>query len=232
MTATSPRGSPRADSSIAASSSVWWTAFSSIASSAARSQVSSASSVTSTTSPSRQARGATSAQRMKTSSRNATSGIGRSMVTSRRARRGRAGAAARRSARSAAARRRRRSAPALGAEGRRSSSSRCPRAIVTGVRSSWETFWSSRSCCSSSDARSSASAWTVLSACTRRRACQTIARNIADISGTSNSSPQSWSPSNASVRIEVAPVAITTAAEDQARHGPATRPGSRRAASG
>src|SRR5581483_1881265 len=45
----------------------------------------------------------------------------------------------------------------------------------------------------------------------RRRACQTMARNIADISGTSNSSPQSCSPANASKRIE-APVPAATAA--------------------
>jgi len=37
-----------------------------------------------------------------------------------------------------------------------------------------------------------------------------MARNIADISGTSNSSPQSCKPSNASARIE-APVPMTTA---------------------
>ena len=38
-----------------------------------------------------------------------------------------------------------------------------------------------------------------IAAC-RRRACQTIATNIADMSGTSNSSPQSWMPANASLR--------------------------------
>ena len=48
------------------------------------------------------------------------------------------------------------------------------------------------------------------SAACRRRACHTIARNIADISGTSKSSPQSWIPSNASTKIE-APVATKTA---------------------
>ena len=42
----------------------------------------------------------------------------------------------------------------------------------------------------------------VVDRATRRRACQTIARNIADMSGTSKSSPQSWIPSNASARIE------------------------------
>src|SRR5439155_25125201 len=37
-----------------------------------------------------------------------------------------------------------------------------------------------------------------------------MARNIADISGTSNNSPQSWSPENASFKIN-APVTVTTA---------------------
>src|SRR2546428_4581334 len=47
------------------------------------------------------------------------------------------------------------------------------------------------------------------SASWRRRACQTMARNIADISGTSNNSPQSCSPENASLKIN-APVTVTT----------------------
>ena len=49
-------------------------------------------------------------------------------------------------------------------------------------------------------------------ASTRRRACQTIARNIAAISGTSNSSPHSWMPRNASNPIET-PVAVITHAK-------------------
>ena len=43
----------------------------------------------------------------------------------------------------------------------------------------------------------------------RLRACHTMARNIADMSGTSNSSPQSWIPANASERM-LAPVARMT----------------------
>ena len=89
-------------------------------------------------------------------------------------------------------------------------SSRCPRAIVTGVRSSCEASWMKRSWRSSSDRRSSARRSTIASASTRRRACQTIARNIAAISGTSNSSPHSCFPSKASSRIELPVAAITT----------------------
>ncbi len=166
--------------------------------------------VTSTISPSRHARGATSAQRMKTSSRNGTS---RTLVAATKSG---CSAWASSSSRSTIRSIRASSSNATASSGwstpsRRSSSSRWPRAIVTGVRSSCETSWSSRSSCSSSAARSSASASTVASASTRRLACQTIATNIADISGTSNSSPQSCRPSNASAMIE-APVAIATTA--------------------
>ena len=90
-------------------------------------------------------------------------------------------------------------------------SSRWPRAIVTGVRSSCVTSWRKRSCLARSVARLSASASDSWIAATRRRACQTIARNIADMSGTSKSSPQSWMPANASARIDP-PVVTTTAA--------------------
>src|SRR6266511_424930 len=62
---------------------------------------------------------------------------------------------------------------------------------------------------STSVARSSASSSTVASACWRRRACQTMARNIADISGTSKSSPQGCSPCHASAKIRL-PVARPT----------------------
>ncbi len=55
----------------------------------------------------------------------------------------------------------------------------------------------------------SATASTWRSANCRLRACQTMARNIADMSGTSNSSPHSWMPANASARM-LAPVARMT----------------------
>ena len=97
-----------------------------------------------------------------------------------------------------------------GASVSRLSSSRCPRAIVTGVRSSCDASWRNRSCRSSSDARMSASASTCRIADCRLRACHTMARNIADMSGTSNSSPHSWVPANASARM-LAPVARMTA---------------------
>ena len=89
------------------------------------------------------------------------------------------------------------------------SSSRWPRAIVTGVRSSWEASW--RNCFSRSSNR--AFVWdtrcTSSSAAARRRACQTMARNIADMSGTSASSPGRSVPDIASARIEAPVVTIT-----------------------
>src|SRR5690349_9613512 len=88
--------------------------------------------------------------------------------------------------------------------------SRCPRAIVTGVRSSCDTSCRSCSWWSSSAARSAATRSVSLSATCRRLACHTIARNMPDISGTSNSSPHSSDPSNASLRI-TAPVVAATA---------------------
>ena len=68
-----------------------------------------------------------------------------------------------------------------------------------------------RSWRSSSERRSSARPSAIRCASTRRRACHTIARNIAAISGTSNSSPQSWIPSKASSEIEAAVHTITQA---------------------
>ena len=164
------------------------------------------------------------AQRMSTSSRNETSGIGPRTSQSLRS------ACASSSTRSTMRSMRASSSNATSSSGaspssRRSSSSRWPRAIVTGVRSSWDTLWSSCSSCSRSDARSSASASTVASAWVRRRACHTIARNIADISGTSNSSPHSWMPSKASARID-APVHERDGPEDSAgrREAPDAEP--------
>src|SRR5581483_7180499 len=162
-----------------------------------------------TRSPSCHARGAIPAQRMSTSSRKGTSAMCVRTIQSG------CSACARIRTRSTIRSIRESSSKATSSSGDsasscRLSSSRWPRAIVTGVRSSCETSCSRRSSCSSRDARSSASASTVASACARRRACQTIARNIADINGTSNSSPQSWMPSNASAMID-APVAIATA---------------------
>jgi hypothetical protein len=50
-----------------------------------------------------------------------------------------------------------------------------------------------------------------------------MARNIADISGTSKSSPQSWMPLNASLRIDP-PVLRTTAVRTSVvAGGPQTR---------
>ena len=66
-----------------------------------------------------------------------------------------------------------------------------------------------RSWRSSIERRSSASRSAIRAASTRRRACQTMARNIAAISGTSNSSPHSWMPRNASRPIDTAVIAIT-----------------------
>ena len=67
----------------------------------------------------------------------------------------------------------------------------------------------------------SASTWRI--ATWRRRACHTIARNIALISGTSNSSPQSWTPSNASLEM-LAPVPrITVASTANVTGGDQTR---------
>ena len=69
------------------------------------------------------------------------------------------------------------------------------------------------------------------SASWRRRACQTMARNIADISGTSNSSPQSC-VAGERVAQDQAPVeAATRASTSQVRRG-GPRPGTRRGGSG
>ena len=68
-----------------------------------------------------------------------------------------------------------------------------------------------RSWRSSIERRSSARPSAIRSASTRRRACHTIARNIAAINGTSNSSPHSWMPSNASSEIDAAVSVITAA---------------------
>ena len=90
----------------------------------------------------------------------------------------------------------------------RCSTSRWPRAIVTGVRSSCET-----SCRSASAEPSRTPAGrpvsSVRTASWRRRACQTIARNIVAINGTSKSSIQPASPLKASLRMRL-PVARMT----------------------
>ena len=70
----------------------------------------------------------------------------------------------------------------------------------------------------------------LLSASWRRRACQTIARNIADMSGTSKSSPHSCSPLDASLMIRNPVEAATRASTKPVTAGP--RSGSRRGASG
>ena len=211
--------------------SVYLTAFSSSASSAARSQVSSASSVTSTISPRRQAarrdlRPAHEARPPGTGRASigpAHEPVGllgpreeqhRSTMRSIRASSSKATSSsglARRGAVAAARDDRGRSSPASAARARRRGGSR-------------SSLLEQRARAPRRAPRPSASA------CTRRRACQTIARNIADISGTSKSSPQSWSRSNASARIE-APVPITTAPSTSAVGRAATRE-SRRAASG
>jgi hypothetical protein len=98
------------------------------------------------------------------------------------------------------------------------SSSRCPRAIVTGVRSSCDASCKNRSCRASNAVCTAKSSSVSSIACWRRRACHTIARNIVPISGTSNSSPQSWIPANASAMID-APVARATAVSTSAVAG-------------
>ena len=108
----------------------------------------------------------------------------------------------------------------FGSPRRLSSSSRWPRAIVTGVRSSCETLCSSRSSRSSSAARSSASVCTVvecLAAPSRmpdhREKHRRDKRHLDELA-------QSTRPSIASLRI-VVPVAITTAAEHEPRYSQA-----------
>jgi len=88
-----------------------------------------------------------------------------------------------------------------------------------GVRSSCDT--SETKSARRADSRRSSS--TVLCIDTRRRACHTIARNIADIKGTSHNSPQSCVPSKASLRISAPVVAATAASTIDVVRRPQTR---------
>ena len=203
----SPPPSERALSVIESEGCVYLTAFSSSASSALRSASASAWRVPGESFPSLQPRGTTD-QRMKTSSRKG------STSTSPRTTKSGCFDFASSSSRSRMCSMRSSSSRATSTSGAGFPFSRCrtsrwPRAIVTGVRSSCETSCRKRFWWASRPARSLTSPSRVRTASWRRRACQTIARNMADISGTSKSSPQSCSPLNASLRIRL-PVARIT----------------------
>ena len=169
-----------ARSSIASFLRVYLIAFSISASSAARSRSGSAATVPGVIVPSRHARGATSDQRMNTSSRNGSISMpsictksGWSAVASRRSRP--MIASIRPSSSSATSSSESFPLP--------SSSSRWPRAIVTGVRSSCEASCMNRSWRSSIERRSSARACAMPRASSRRRACHTISTTITTSSG-------------------------------------------------
>ena len=102
-------------------------------------------------------------------------------------------------------------------------SSAWPSATVIGVRSSWDASW--MNCRSRSLSRALDSYTRRISsvALWRRRACHTMATNIADINGTSVISSTGCSPLDTSIRMKVAVSTITATRVTAVRPVPHTR---------